>query len=146
MVILRIKQLHKTHKSEVFEDPYHIIMSIMEPPEPEEIQKSLEFLLEEKALTYKHKKQEENEIYKGNCLKLTEVGEFMVSMPCSFEISKMILFSFQLGIAYTMINIGSIMMAKKHFFVQEDRRRNIENFLHHFIGYDDGKFNDYSLR
>ena len=38
------------------------------------------------------------------------------------------------------------MMAKKHFFVQEERRRNIEHFLHNFIDYDNGDFNDYSLR
>ena len=29
LVILRVKQLDKTHKSEIFEDPYSIIMSIM---------------------------------------------------------------------------------------------------------------------
>ena len=70
----------------------------------------------------------------------------MVSMPCSFEISKMILLSFQLGIEETMIDIGSIMMSTKHFFVSEERRKNIEAYLHYLIEYDRGHFNDYSLR
>ena len=48
--------------------------------------------------------------------KLTNVGEFMVSMPCDLKISKMILFGLKLRIPNAMIGIASILMCQKPFF------------------------------
>lgn len=67
-------------------------------------------------------------------------------MPCNIRISKMILLSLQLGIAPTMIDISAILMTQKGFFVHEEKRTDIEEFMHSLVGYDRGDYNDFLLR
>ena len=70
----------------------------------------------------------------------------MAKMPCDIRTSKMILLSIKLGIPSTMIDIASQFCSQKDFFIMEKKRDNIEDFLHHFIKYDEGYANDYLLR
>ena len=46
----------------------------------------------------------------------------MVSMPCDLQISKMIMMGIKLKIPSAVIEVASIMMATKMFFVHEDKR------------------------
>lgn len=41
----------------------------------------------------------------------------MVSMPCNIRLSKMILYSLELGITSTMVDIAAILLTQKPFFV-----------------------------
>jgi len=52
-------------------------------------------------------------------LELTKIGQFMVSMPCDMQTSKMILMSIKLGIPGLVVSIASIMASTKMFFAHE---------------------------
>ena len=45
MVILRAKQIDKTSKSKLFEDPYEVCLNAMDPPSIEEISYAIKMLL-----------------------------------------------------------------------------------------------------
>ena len=122
MTILKIKMMDQTFKGSIFEDPYDLMMSAMEPPSPTEIHKATHFLVREKALLNSSLIGGPVEKYVGKHLRLSEVGNFMANIPCSFNISKMILLSLRLGIPNTMIDIASILMSTRKFFLPEDRR------------------------
>jgi hypothetical protein len=70
----------------------------------------------------------------------------MVSMPCDLSISKLILMGIKLGITSVIVDIAAIIINTKGFFAHEERRHNIEEFMHSLIGYDRGYSNDYLLR
>lgn len=70
----------------------------------------------------------------------------MVSMPCDLSVSKLILMGIKLGIPSIIIDIAAIILSTKSFFCHEERRFNIEEFMHSLIGYDKGDNNDYLLR
>lgn len=69
----------------------------------------------------------------------------MANIPCSFDISKMILLSLRLGIPKTMVDIGSILMSTKKFFLSEDRRKS-DTFLTNQIKFDKGNYNDFFMK
>lgn len=77
---------------------------------------------------------------------LTDIGKFMVEMPCELRISKMILMGLRLRIPERIISVASVLMLTKQFFLHEERRFNMEEWMHSLIGYDRGHFNDYLLR
>lgn len=54
--------------------------------------------------------------FTGEDLKITPVGQFMVTMPCNIRISKMVLTSIHYGIASTMVDIAAILLTQKPFF------------------------------
>lgn len=70
----------------------------------------------------------------------------MVTMPCNIRISKMILHSLQFGITSTIVDIAAILLTQKTFFVHEEKRSNIEEWMHSIVGYDRGDYNDFLLR
>ena len=70
----------------------------------------------------------------------------MASMPCDIRTSKMILLSLLLGISATMIDIAGILIYQKPFFVHEERREDIESFMHNLVEYDEQRYNDFLLR
>ena len=70
----------------------------------------------------------------------------MVAMPCDLRVSKMILLSLEIGIPETMVDIAGILMGQKTFFQHEEKRQNIESWMHHMVDYDEGYFNDFLLR
>lgn len=57
--------------------------------------------------------------YDGKKLKITKVGEFMVSMPCELGISKLILMGIKLGIPSIIVDIAAIILSTKSFFCHE---------------------------
>lgn len=67
---------------------------------------------------------------------MTKIGEFMVSMPCDLQISKLIMMGIKFRIPGLVVAVASICMATKMFYAHEERRTNIEEFLHALIGYD----------
>lgn len=58
----------------------------------------------------------------------------------------MILMGLKIRIPEKIIAVASILMLTKQFFLHEERRYNIEEFMHSLVGYDRGYFNDYTLR
>lgn len=38
------------------------------------------------------------------------------------------------------------MASTKHFYVAEDKRKDLEKWIHNLVTYDEGNFNDYSLK
>ena len=70
----------------------------------------------------------------------------MVSMPCDLKLSKMVLFSMHLGAESVMIDIASIMMCQRNFYQPEEKREDIESFMHHLVAYDEGLCNDFYLK
>jgi HrpA-like RNA helicase len=60
----------------------------------------------------------------------------MVAMPCSIRISKMIILSMEVGIVSTMVDVAAILLTQKSFFIHEEKRENIEEFMHSMVGYD----------
>ncbi len=70
----------------------------------------------------------------------------MVTMPCNIRISKMILHSLELGITSTIVDIAAILLTQKQFFQHEDKRHNIEEWMHSIVGYDRGDYNDFLMR
>lgn len=71
------------------------------------------------------KKKKSSHKFEGSDLHLTEIGQFMVTMPCSIRISKMILLALQLGIGEVVVDIAAILLTQKSFFVHEEKRSNL---------------------
>ena len=69
-----------------------------------------------------------------------------MEMPCELRISKMMLMGLMIRIPVRIISIACILMLTKQFFLHEERRLNIEEFMHSLVGYDRAHFNDYLLR
>ena len=67
-------------------------------------------------------------------------------MPCDIRISKMILYSIILGAQHPIIDIAGILMCPRQFFLHEEKRSNIEFFMHFMVDYDRGRYNDFLLR
>lgn len=145
IVLLKAKLLDKFQQSNIFSDPYEIILSVLDAPKLKEIHNAINFLVQEEALAY-NKKLEPGTLYHGPDLQLTRIGEFMGQMPCEFHISKMILCSMQLGIPNTMIDIGALIEYDKKFHTNEDKQNSFEQTIKHLIDYGEGKFNDFLLR
>ena len=51
-----------------------------------------------------------------------------------------------LGIDLIVIDIASIMICQRSFFVAEEKRENIETFMHNLVDYDNGLCNDFYLQ
>lgn len=58
----------------------------------------------------------------------------------------MILQSLELGISSVIVDISAILLTQKQFFQHEEKRLNIEEFMHSIVGYDRGNYNDFLLR
>jgi hypothetical protein len=58
----------------------------------------------------------------------------------------MILMGLRLRIPERIIAVASVLMLTKQFFLHEERRFNMEEWMHSLRGYDRGLFNDYLLR
>lgn len=125
MVILKAKQIDVTCRSKLFEDPYDVFLHAIDPPDVREIHCAIENLLAEGALVQQEPANLNPNKYEGSNLLMSEVGEFMVSMPCDLKISKMILFSMQFGAESTMIDIAAILITQRAFFQPEERREDI---------------------
>jgi HrpA-like RNA helicase len=119
MVILKAKQLDLNYGSQIFENPYEFLLGVMNPPEREKIKEAIERLLREEALI-----GEGSEISHAKDLKLTKIGEFMVSMPCDMQISKFLMMGIKLRIPGLVVAVAALMAATKMFFAHEDRRIN----------------------
>lgn len=66
----------------------------------------------------------------------------MVKLPCSFDVSKMILMGLKLGIGGTMVDIGSILMCTKKFYTTEERRKTNSLFMYLTLA-DKQNYNDF---
>lgn len=50
MIVLRVKQLDLMNKNDIFKNPYFFLMSTINPPQIQDIRKSLHILIQEEAL------------------------------------------------------------------------------------------------
>lgn len=73
MVILKAKQLDLINKSNLFEDPYCMLLSAIEPPEINDIELALKNLIKEEALVELNSEKQQAESNGAN-LKLSKVG------------------------------------------------------------------------
>lgn len=144
MVILKVKQLDLMNQNEIFKNPYNFLLATINPPDVRDIRIALDTLIAEEALI--SEAEQPSSFKKADGLCLTEMGKFMVEMPCELRISKMMLMGLKVRIPVRIISIACILMLTKQFFLHEERRLNIEEFMHSLIGYDRGHFNDYLLR
>ncbi len=110
--ILQIKKLEylDTQKKKgkdgfgsVFENPYVVLANAFEPPDIECINAALDSLLDEQALKIDNSEYiDDPEFsrmkYNGVSLKITNLGNFLVNMPCDLQIGKALLLSMQLGV------------------------------------------------
>lgn len=74
--------------------------------------------------------------FTGANMKITKIGEFMAVMPCHLLTSKMLLLSNVLDITNVISDIAGISMSTKGFFMNEEKRENMESFLSNLVHYD----------
>jgi hypothetical protein len=144
MVILRVKQLDLINKNDILKNPCYFLMATISPPDIQDIKRALEILIHEEALM--GETEQASSIRNADQLFLSDIGKFMVEMPCELRISKMILMGLKIRQPLKIISIACVLMLTKQFFLHEERRYNIEEFMHSLIGYDRGYYNDYMLR
>ena len=149
--ILRIKKLDALAGEEelsMFKDVYEVLANAFEPPEISKIDKTLEKLIFEEALSVnpEFKRHPSGPKYLGADLRISELGKYIVEMPCGIHLAKMLIVAAILGIHDQMIDIVAIMSYKKPFFVAYDKRRNPEDYVHNLIEYDENGFNDFNAK
>lgn len=115
MVILKVKQLDLMNQNEIFKNPYYFLMATINPPDIRDIRIALDMLITEEALV--GEAEQSSSLKNADSLCLTEMGKFMVEMPCELRISKMMLMGLKIRIPVKIISIACILMLTKQFFL-----------------------------